>query len=427
MLRTTTILSVILTGLFLVSQPLFATSQVDELKEKINDRSDKIQELEREIAKIQKEADVVSKEKVTLQTAVSGLEISEKNISTQIKTTVVKIDKTDLTISQLSNEIEKKEQEIDIQRKALAETLRRVNEKTSRSLLESLLAYENISDWWNEVETIEQFQASVQKNMAELRGLKEEMSSRVKKEEEERYSLSSLQRELSSQHDAVAETKAAKARLLTETKSKEENYRLLIANLQKMKEQFQEELFRFESQLQIAIDPSKLPSVGKGVLQWPLDNIFITQNFGKTSASGRLYSSGTHNGVDFRAAQGTSVKSAADGVVQATGNTDEQKTCYSYGRWILIKHNNGLSTLYAHLSGSAVSAGQVVQRGQVIGSSGGTPGTFGSGYSTGPHLHFTVYASEGVRIQQYVSSINCKNTTIPLADQKAYLDPLLYL
>ena len=67
-----------------------------------------------------------------------------------------------------------------------------------------------------------------------------------------------------------------------------------------------------------------------------------------------------------------------------------------------------------------VSEDQKVETGEIIGYSGQT------GYATGPHLHLTLYASEGVQVQKYSSSINCKNVSIPTAPSNAYLDPMLY-
>jgi murein DD-endopeptidase MepM/ murein hydrolase activator NlpD len=124
--------------------------------------------------------------------------------------------------------------------------------------------------------------------------------------------------------------------------------------------------------------------------------------------------------VDFRASIGTPIKAVLSGTITGTGNTDAQKGCYSYGKWVLIKHPDGLSSLYGHLSLIKVTAGQSVATGEVIGYSGQT------GYATGPHLHLTILASQGVEVQRYSSSINCKNVDIPIADIKAYLDPMLY-
>jgi murein DD-endopeptidase MepM/ murein hydrolase activator NlpD len=211
--------------------------------------------------------------------------------------------------------------------------------------------------------------------------------------------------------------------LLAATKNKEANYKQILADRQAQKDKFEKELFDFESQLKIAIDPNSFPSSskGKGVLSWPLDNIFITQYFGKTVDAKRLYTSGTHNGVDFRASIDTPVKAVLSGVVQGTGNTDLQKGCYSYGKWVLIKHPNGLSSLYGHFDLIKVSPGQSVTTGEIIGYSGQT------GYATGPHLHLTIYASQGVQIEKYSGSLHCKNVSIPIASIDAYLDPMLYL
>jgi len=87
---------------------------------------------------------------------------------------------------------------------------------------------------------------------------------------------------------------------------------------------------------------------------------------------------------------------------------------------VLVKHQNGLSTLYAHLSRISVAKGDSVSTGDAVGLAGST------GYATGPHLHFTLYLSESVTFKQY----SCKNgraVTIPIAAPNAYLNPLSYL
>jgi murein DD-endopeptidase MepM/ murein hydrolase activator NlpD len=115
--------------------------------------------------------------------------------------------------------------------------------------------------------------------------------------------------------------------------------------------------------------------------------------------------------------------SAAGGVVKGTGNTDLTCKGASWGQWVLIQHDNGLTTLYGHLSVIKVVKGQRVDVGDTIAYSGNT------GASTGPHLHFTVYATDGVKIGNLPSSA-CKGKvyTEPLLTEKgAYLNPLNYL
>jgi len=85
-----------------------------------------------------------------------------------------------------------------------------------------------------------------------------------------------------------------------------------------------------------------------------------------------------HTGWDLSAASGTAIAAAGDGVVVSAGVRG------GYGNAVVIDHGGGLATLYAHQSSMAVTAGQQVSRGQVIGYVGCT------GYCTGPHLHFEV-------------------------------------
>ena len=135
-----------------------------------------------------------------------------------------------------------------------------------------------------------------------------------------------------------------------------------------------------------------------------------------------MYVVGTQNGVDFRAAASTPVKAALDGIIVGVGDTDRVCPGASYGKWVLIKHANGLSTVYAHLSLSKAITGETVKTGQVIAYSGN------SGYSTGPHLHLTVYATQGARVGEYAfKSCAGAKITMPLISVDAYLDPLIYL
>jgi murein DD-endopeptidase MepM/ murein hydrolase activator NlpD len=85
-----------------------------------------------------------------------------------------------------------------------------------------------------------------------------------------------------------------------------------------------------------------------------------------------------HSGIDIATTFGAAVRAPADGVVlkASFGN--------GYGREIILDHGDGIETLYGHLSGFAVTAGERVRRGQVIGYVGS------SGRSTGPHLHYEV-------------------------------------
>jgi murein DD-endopeptidase MepM/ murein hydrolase activator NlpD len=277
-----------------------------------------------------------------------------------------------------------------------------------------------LGDIWRDIDNITDVQAGIKNKSDELRGLQADLEGKQNQAIQQKNTLVGLEKNLSGQKQAVAATKEEKSVLLTQTKNQEEAFRKLVADREAKKAQFEKELYDFESQLKLIIDPNSYPPARHGILSWPLDKVYVTQLFGKTVGSEKLYLSGSHNGVDFRASIGTSVKNVLSGTIVGTGNTDIYPGCYSFGKWVMVKHDNGLSTIYGHLSAILVSNGDKVDTGDIIGYSGNT------GYSTGPHLHISVYATEGVRIEKYTNSRGCKEATIPLADVKAYLDPMVY-
>jgi murein DD-endopeptidase MepM/ murein hydrolase activator NlpD len=248
-----------------------------------------------------------------------------------------------------------------------------------------------------------------------------------KKIYQEKYNTLSEQKEdLSDKKKLVEQNKKENDKLLKETKSKEEVYQKKLAERKKTKDGLEKETLDFESKLKSIVDTSLLPKVGAGILAYPVKKILITQYFGNTSFSTKnpqVYNGAGHNGIDFGIPIGTALYSAADGVVIGVDDSDVYCRGASYGKWVLIKHNNGLTTLYAHMSSFAVSEGQSVKSGEKIGLSGNT------GYSTGPHLHFTVYASQAVKVSgptEYKSKSCGTYMRIPIAPRNAYLNPLSY-
>lgn len=110
----------------------------------------------------------------------------------------------------------------------------------------------------------------------------------------------------------------------------------------------------------------------KAGLRWPLSHVEVTSHFGQR---GREF----HEGIDLRASIGTSIYAAQSGTVIYADSRIR-----GYGRMIVIKHHEGLATVYAHASRLLVRKGQTVKMGQRIAISGK------SGHATGPHLHFEV-------------------------------------
>ncbi len=413
---------IILNFVFIV--PLSRAQTIDELQQKIKEHNDTIAKLQKEIDQYQDQVVTVGKQANTLSNTIKTLDLSKNQIQTSVAQTGNKIESTNLQIKKLNIDISNKQGIIEDSRASVANALKQINEHDQQSLVSTLLSYDNLSDFWNEVDTLDQFQTGVRAKIAELENLKAGLVTNKTQSEQKKADLLSLQKQLAAQKSALEDAISEKAKLLKDTKNQESSYKALIADRTAKKSAFEQELTAYESQLHIAIDPNSIPHSGSGILKYPVDNVYITQYFGNTpfaTANPQGYSGQGHNGIDFRAAIGTPVKAAMDGVISGTGNTSLIRTCLSYGKWVLIKHADGLSTLYGHLSTISVKTGDAVKAGDIIALSGNT------GYVTGPHLHFTVFATQGVRIGTIASSVNCRGAILPISDTHAYLNPLSYL
>ena len=409
------IVSAILIGSLFGAETTGAQS-LDQIRAQIENHNKQIQDLEAEIAGYQRQLNALGGQKQTLQTSISSLDTQRAKLTTQIRSTQAKIDAQGLILEQLRFQINDSEETISLEKQVLAETVRKMSIADDTSLIEQLFSAESLTSAWTAADRIVSFKAAIRDHSINLAAIKEELEGQEEQVSESTRLLSSLSSDLSGQRGSLDATKAAKTQLLNQTKAQESQYEQLIAQKRAEAASFQSALFQLSSMLKQA-DTTAVPPAGVGTLRWPLDSIRVTQEFGRTSDSGRLYASGTHDGMDFAAAVGTPVRAALSGTVLEV-NHGAVQNC-QYGKWVIVKHANGLATLYAHLSSIDVSKGGVVTSGQIVGSSGMT------GYATGPHLHFTVYNSSALSFKQYT----CRSgptVTIPIAPPNGYLNPRAY-
>ena len=121
----------------------------------------------------------------------------------------------------------------------------------------------------------------------------------------------------------------------------------------------------------------------------PVPGAVIGAHFGEYGSWSRY-----HTGLDFRASYGTPIRAVKAGVVLYAGNSGDWA-----GNHVAIKHADGMTTMSSHMSSMAVSAGQTVRAGQVIGHVGQTGRAFGA------HLHFELYPA-GVKYGDVYKAIN---------------------
>lgn len=359
----------------------------------------KIQEKEREVAALEAEADAYRKsisetatKANTLKSEIGRMDSQLKQLGYNLSITQKKLEATELKIQELEVDIDETGVSITNRLKEVGQTLQTISEFDQESLLAMLLKSDRISEFFVQSSYLESLQGGLREKIELLRGLRVKLEGDLDVSQETKDRLAALTRSLNNQKKIAQEKKQERASLLAETKNQEQNYQRLLSDTVKKQDAIDREIFELESELRRQIVSSSIPPKNPRLFIIPLDRAYVTQEFGSTRRdplTSDFYS--FHNGIDFgsKTGVGTPVRAAMDGVVHATGNDGR----YAYGKWVVIRHANGLTTLYAHLSLTGVAKEAAVSQGSIIGYMGRT------GLATGPHLHFTVYASDTFRVE----------------------------
>lgn len=395
-------------------QYVFA-NQAESVKQQIEDVNSQIKKLDAEIALYQQQLKNTSSEASSLSGLIKELILTRDKLVKETKQTEKKIGVTNLIISSLSEEISDSQKSINKSKVAISKMIRELYQYDSQLVLEKVLSSKDLSEASQEYNNIIYLNKDIKQKINDLKNKQELLNKSKNKKETEQKKLTELKKTLQQKKTSVDITKKEKDALLAETKNKESNYKKILAEKEKKRDEFEKAIEQYEAQLKFILNPNSLPDEGSGVLAWPIDNVYITSLFGPRW--GRF-----HYGLDFRASVGTPVKAMSPGKVLGTGDTDIACKGASFGKWIFIKYDNGLSSTYGHLSSISTATGNVVKTGDIVGYSGNT------GSSTGQHLHISVYASDGVKIET-VPSKSCggKIFTQPIAALNAYLNPIKYL
>jgi murein DD-endopeptidase MepM/ murein hydrolase activator NlpD len=408
------------------------------LQAQIDQTNTQIKSLQDQIAALQSQLTTTTAQKQTLQNAINALNLQIQKLQKSITLAQTQIKQKDAQISVISTTISTTTTQIGQAQLEVAGSLRELDSLDNESLLVALLSGSTLSSFFDQAAALAAVRSDLENKIQDLNTLKGTLKTNETAAEAQKQQLAAYQQTLTQQQQGLAIAKDSQTKLLTQTKNKESAYQTQIAEKQKEEAQFESDLLDFQSKLNLNFSASSLPATGQGALQWPLKGVYgsacpapkgyiscVTQYFGNTdfaTANPQIYSGHGHSGLDLAASPGTQVYAAREGVVLGTGNTDLTCPGASFGKWIFIKHDNGLSTLYGHLASFTVAKGDIVTTGQLIAYSDTT------GYATGPHLHFGVYASAGSEIASFASS-GCKGKTytMPVADLSAYLNPLSYL
>ncbi|MDI6717549.1 MAG: peptidoglycan DD-metalloendopeptidase family protein [Patescibacteria group bacterium] len=364
-----------------------------DLKSSIDKKSQELNEVNTQIQNIQNQLDETRSQKQSLQKELKQINGNINQINLSIKSSKVAVEKLSLQVEDTQYKIQNSESKINEKEAVITELLRQIQKKDSlNNPLLVILNNKSIAEGLSEVQRMVNFQDNLSYEVLELKNLKDDLQKNLDIASDHKKQKEIENKNFENKKIIAEELKKYRQTVLEQTKNKEANYQQSLSELQKRQEQIAAEIEELDAQMRGKIDLNVLPTSHPGVLAMPIQGK-ISQDYGATDfARHGGYRGKWHNGIDISAPIGTPVYAAEAGEVLAVGNQD--RYCYkgAYGKFIVIRHNNNLATLYSHFSLQIVKEGQKVNRGDLIGYVGNT------GYSTGPHLHFTVYAGPTLRI-----------------------------
>lgn len=391
----TSLAIVLLITLLGVSFPFqtFAITE-EELKAQIDAKNAELEKINAQIQKTQSSLDATSAYASTLQKQISNIDKNINQVSLNIKSSELTIDKLSLQIASLEDAVEEQERDLNAKRSSVGETLRLVQEKDNENLLIIFLRHKSLADGLAESQRILDINENLLVSISEIERIKAQISQQIEEVEGKKTDKEKESQTLKAKKAIIEDQKKERSTILSQTKNSEQAYRSILSELEKQQQSISDEIDEIETKLRGEFDPSLIPAPGVGELGYPLASVRLTQGYGNVPGACKYYRSCFHNGVDYAAPIGTPILAAEDGEVIAAGDNGRVQ----YGRYILIKHDNNLTTLYAHLSRFATTKGAQVKRGEVIGYAGNT------GYAFGPHLHFMVYQSATVQLKSIVGA-----------------------
>jgi murein DD-endopeptidase MepM/ murein hydrolase activator NlpD len=389
------IISVLFLSAFLVLFPLFtapisAEESVEELNEEVSDRKEEIEKLESQVSTLETEIAKKQEEERNLQNQIAILDGEIEKAEKQIEETELEIETTKVEIEQKEKEIKQKEKEIKSQKEVLAEFIRMMYQYDQNTSIELILAYDSFSEYLDQLQYLETLENKGQETLEKIQKLKEELAWQKQALETKKVSLEELAKKLEEMKSMLDQEKEGRQRLLEETQAQEEKYQELLQRAREEQENINIEIQNLEQEIRKQFSQKSDTNFdwqsisGDGTLAWPVNPYRGISAYFMDSSYYALFGI-NHYAIDIPTPQGTPIHAPADGY---TIRYRDAGYGYSY---IVLLHANGISTVYGHVSASFVSEGAYVRKGQMVGLTGGMPGTWGAGWlTTGPHLHFEV-------------------------------------
>ncbi len=357
------------------------------------------QEINSQMDRVRSELDTTKQKMADLRSIKSSLKEQIAQVKLEIKSLEQLAAEIELAIDQINSQIIVKEEELDNLEDQMRRLLREIQIQQKISPIELVLTSQSLGEAISRVYNLSALQVRVGEIKQEVMITKNELEKNKAKLEESKKALE--------ESKALADSKKSGLEaLLIQTEGEESKYQEWLRALRDQERQLKAREAEIQKEMEAeekirntpppvtgGTPPANPPAPGNC---WFEDGGSISANLIKPTQGAitgtfgcppSLYLAGLpHDGIDIANSVGTPIYAAASGVIERKGFEPG-----GYGYFVIIKHNiNGerFYSLYAHLSEpSNRSVGEVVSQGDVIGSMGNT------GWTTGPHLHFSLLSS----------------------------------
>lgn len=343
--------------------------------------ADEIADLNSRYAQLQKEAEALQAKVDSAKTEKAKQEAIKQKTTQEISITREKIAVLEEKIAALEEEIRRKEEEIDGLEESIDQNyelfkkrMRAMYMSENTSMISLVLGARSFGDFLTTSEYLKRVAQHDQDLLDGLRRTLEDVEAAKKAVEEDRAELDSTKAELEGLKQQLDQKLSSTIAEIQSIDQMEKEFLADIAAKQKEMKETQDEIDRIYAEME------EMEEFVGGTFMLPVPGYtYISSYYGW-----RFNGSDFHTGVDFTGANvnGKSVVASNAGTVTFTKSTYIPGV--GYGKYIILDHGGGYSTLYAHLSSINVSVGDYVKKGQNIANVGST------GWSTGPHLHFEV-------------------------------------
>lgn len=369
-------------------------AQVNDINQQIQEKQKQLEELNKKIEAYQKEITASQMQASTLRKQLTVLDDKIAKSKLDLQANELSLNTVTLQIEALTDEINHKGKEIEKKRSSIAELLRTIEQSDQQGVLEVVVLNGTLSGFFEQLNYVESLQGTLQKKVTEVKTVKSELERQENDLARYHSKLTQTRNQLELTKNQLDEEQNLKKSLLTQTKSSENKFQSLLTQSIQEQQKANADIKNLETQARKKINQQgsvSLNKLGDGTFIWPVNPYKgLSTEFHDPTYIFRKYFE--HPGIDIPQPQGTGIKASADGYVAIARDAG---LGYSY---IMLVHKNGMATVYGHVSRIDVTEDTFVAKGQIIGATGGLPGTRGAGkLTTGPHLHFEL-RSNGIPI-----------------------------